>query len=183
MCIRGRDTPGTKLFSISGNACKKRVVELPLGVTLREIVYAYAEGACGDGELKFVQTGGKSGTFVPRAMLDTRMDYSAIKRGVSLGSGAIILIDDSRDFLDIFSSVVDFFEHESCGKCTPCREGTFILKRLSEEMIKKREIEPYIPMIETIVVNMAETALCGLGQSVQYPVLSLIKAFKGGVMA
>jgi NADH:ubiquinone oxidoreductase subunit F (NADH-binding) len=177
------DTPGTKLFCISGKACRKLVVELPLGVTLREIVYAYAEGVYGDGELKLIQTGGKAGTFVPKTMLDAKMDFTGIKRGISLGSGAIILIDDSRDLVDIFSNVVDFFEHESCGKCTPCREGLFLLKRISEEMLEKGEVQSYIPLIEKTVKTMGETALCGLGQSVQNPILSLISTLKGGEVA
>ncbi len=175
--IGTESSPGTKLFCISGKACKRRFVELPMGVTLREIVYAYAEGVYGSGELTMVQTGGKAGTFVPKEMLDVKMDFSAIERGVSLGSGAIVLIDDSYSFSDILRNVIDFFEHESCGRCTPCREGMFYLKRLS--MLKDPPLEEIAKVVET----MRDSSLCGLGQSVHNPVLSLIHLRKGGVIS
>ena len=170
------NSPGTKLFCIGGRACKKELVELPLGVSLREIVYAYAEGVEGDGELWLVQTGGKAGSFVPRDSIDVKMDFSATEKGVVLGSGAIVLIDDSEDFRSLLENVIDFFEHESCGRCVPCREGLFYLKKSIEKGIDFEDLK------ETVVL-MSETALCGLGQTVKNPVLSLILASERGEMS
>ncbi len=177
-------SPGTKLFSICGKANKKVVVELPLGVTLREIVYAYGEGIYGEGELAMVQTGGKAGTFVSKEKLDVKLDFDAIKEGVSLGSGAITLIDDKSRFLDIALNVIEFFEHESCGKCVPCREGTFLVRKIISKMVEEGKVDcDALQEIERIVLIMKDSSLCGLGQSVHNPIISLIRMLERGEVA
>ncbi len=177
-------SPGTKLFSICGIANKRHVVELPLGVTLRELVYAYGEGVYGEGKLAMVQTGGKAGTFVPPEKLDVKLDFDAVKEGVSLGSGAIVLIDDSSSFLDIALNVAKFFEHESCGKCTPCREGMFLMRKMIEKMVREgKEDYDALEEIERIVLIMKDSSLCGLGQSVHNPMISLIRILERGEVA
>ncbi len=177
-------SPGTKLFSICGKANKRVVVELPLGVTLREIVYAYGEGVYGEGELAMVQTGGKAGTFVSKEKIDVKLDFDAVKEGVSLGSGAIVLIDDKSTFLDIALNVIEFFEHESCGKCTPCREGMFLMKKIVSKMVEEGKIDyDALQEIERIVLIMKDSSLCGLGQSVHNPMISLIRMLERGEVA
>lgn len=136
-------SPGTKVFSLVGNVVRKGIVEVPMGVTVRDLIFKFGGGIEGGRKLKVVQTGGSAGTFIGPDKLDVPLDFdSYAKYGVSLGSGVILVADETHCVVDLALTVMRFFEHESCGKCTPCREGTRmivnILERISRGEGKKR---------------------------------------------
>ncbi len=169
---------GTKVFSLIGNVNSKGVAELPLGSTLRELIYGFGGGIANGRNLKMVQTGGTAGTFVTPDKLDIPVDYESIKDGISLGSGAVLVIDDKNCAVDVAKKVARFYMHESCGKCTPCREGTRELYTLLDEISKGRGKTEYIERIKNLSQEIADTSFCGLGQSINMPILSLVDNFK-----
>ncbi|MFN6991445.1 MAG: NADH-quinone oxidoreductase subunit NuoF [Fervidobacterium sp.] len=173
------NSPGTKVFCIVGDANKRGMVELPMGVTVRQVLYGFGGGIKGDRQLKMVQTGGLAGTFIGPDKLDTPLDYDSMKNyGVSLGSGVILAIDDSHCAVDIALNTMEFFRHESCGKCTPCREGTrlacYILEKITKFEGKIEDLE----YLEQIANVSADASFCGLGQSINVPLLSLVNNFR-----
>ncbi|MGC8611681.1 MAG: NADH-quinone oxidoreductase subunit NuoF [Mesoaciditoga sp.] len=169
---------GTKVFSLVGNVVNRGIVELPMGCTLRELIYGFGGGVAKGRTLKMVQTGGTAGTFVKPDKLDLPIDYESIKDGISLGSGSILVIDDQNKAIDIAKKAVKFYMHESCGKCTPCREGTrdlyILLDRISKGIGKKEDIE----RIRTLSMEISDSSFCGLGQSINLPLVSLYDNFK-----
>lgn len=169
---------GTKVFSLVGNINNRGIVELPMGATLREIIYGFGAGVADGRTLKMVQTGGTAGTFVTPDMLDIPVDYESIKNGVSLGSGAVLVIDDANCAVDVAKKAAKFFMHESCGKCTPCREGTRMLHRIFDEFSKGKGKEEYFEQIEELSNDISDSAFCGLGQSVGMPILSVFRKFE-----
>ncbi len=173
------NSPGTKVFCLVGDVNRRGMVELPMGVTVREVLYGFGGGIKGGRELKMVQTGGLAGTFIGPDKLDTPLDYDSMKNyGVSLGSGVILAIDDSHCVVDIALNTMEFFRHESCGKCTPCREGTRLACEILEKMTKFEATMEDLKYLEQIAVVSADTSFCGLGQSINVPLLSLINNFK-----
>ncbi len=171
-------SPGTKVFSLAGNLNKRGMVELPMGVTVRDVLYAFG-GGLKSGNLKMVQTGGLAGTFIPPEKLDTPLDYDSMKNyGVSLGSGVILAIDDSHCVVDIALNTMEFFMHESCGKCTPCREGTRLAVQILDKMSKAEGKIQDLELLENIAKVTAEASFCGLGQSVNVPLMSLLENFR-----
>ncbi|MGC8956051.1 MAG: NADH-quinone oxidoreductase subunit NuoF [Fervidobacterium sp.] len=174
------NSPGTKVFCLVGDVNKRGMVELPLGVTVREVLYGFGGGIKGGRDLKMVQTGGLAGTFIGPDKLDTPFDYDSMKNyGVSLGSGVILAIDDSHCAVDIALNVMEFFRHESCGKCTPCREGTRLACEILERMTKFEADIDDLKHLEEIAYVSADASFCGLGQSINVPLLSLINNFRG----
>ncbi|KAF2962038.1 NADH-quinone oxidoreductase subunit NuoF [Fervidobacterium sp. 2310opik-2] len=173
------NSPGTKVFCLAGDVNRRGMVELPMGVTVREILYGFGGGIKGGRELKMVQTGGLAGTFIGPDKLDTPLDYDSMKNyGVSLGSGVILAIDDSHCAVDIALNTMEFFRHESCGKCTPCREGTRLACEILEKMTKFEADMEDLKYLEQIAIVSADASFCGLGQSINVPLLSLINNFK-----
>jgi NADH-quinone oxidoreductase subunit F len=166
-----------------GNINSKGVAELPMGSTLREVIYGFGGGVANGRKLKMIQTGGTAGTFVTPDKLDIPVDYESIKDGISLGSGAVLVIDDRNCAVDIAKKVAKFYMHESCGKCTPCREGTRELYTLLDEISKGRGKIEYIDRIKNLAQEIADSSFCGLGQSVNMPILSLYDNFKDEFMA
>ena len=176
-------SPGTKVFTLVGNVVKKGLVEVPLGVTVKELVYAFGGGVKDGKELKMVQTGGIAGTFIKPDKLDVQLDYdSFVRDGVALGSGVILVVDETNCPVDIALNVMKFFEHESCGKCTPCREGTRlavqILRRITDGLGEKEDIR----MLRDIAFTAGEASFCGLGQSIPNPLLTLLDLFEDEFM-
>ena len=173
------NSPGTKVFTLVGNVVNRGLVELPMGVTVRELVYGFGGGVPGERRLKMIQTGGTAGTFIREDKLDTPLDYDSFEKyGVSIGSGVILVIDDSNCAVDIALNVVEFFHHESCGKCTPCREGTHALLELIGRISKGRGKDEDIDRIRELATMVGETSFCGLGQSVPNPVLTILDNFE-----
>ena len=126
--IRKIGTPkstGTKVYTILGNVNQTGVIEVPMGITLREVITIYAKGMKDNAHFKLAQTGGSSGSIIPASLQDTPMDFESYRKaGVSLGSGALLICDENTCVVDLAKVLMQFFRFESCGKCTPCRVGT-----------------------------------------------------------
>jgi NADH:ubiquinone oxidoreductase subunit F (NADH-binding)/(2Fe-2S) ferredoxin/NAD-dependent dihydropyrimidine dehydrogenase PreA subunit len=170
---------GTKVFALAGKVVNTGLIEVPMGTTLREIIYDIGGGIPDNKEFKAVQTGGPSGGCLPAKYLDTPVDYESLaKAGSIMGSGGMIVIDEDSCMVDIAKFFLEFTQNESCGKCTPCREGT---KRMLDILIKITEGKGEMYDIENLerLGNMIRKAsLCGLGQSAPNPVLSTILNFR-----
>ncbi|MFC1652633.1 NADH-quinone oxidoreductase subunit NuoF [Planctomycetota bacterium] len=170
---------GTKVFALAGKVVNTGLIEVPMGTTLREIIYDVGGGIPGDKPLKAIQTGGPSGGCLPAEYLDTPVDYESLaEAGSIMGSGGMIVIDDESCMVDIAKFFLEFTQNESCGKCTPCREGTKrmfeILTRITEGKGREGDIEK----LERLGDMIKRSSLCGLGQSAPNPVLSTIKNFR-----
>jgi len=173
------ESKGTKLISISGNVNRPGVYEIPFGLTLREIIYDVAKGIENDKKFKFLQLGGASGPIASDMMLDVKYTYEDFKaNGLAIGSGAILVGDESNSIVDYVRTVQDFFVHESCGKCTPCREGNrqlaVIIKRFSNKIAGPEDLAS----INKITDIMKSASFCGLGKSCTAPLISAIREFK-----
>ena len=170
---------GTKVFALAGKVHNTGLVEVPMGTTLREIVYDIGGGIPDGKTFKAVQTGGPSGGCLPEEYLDTQIDYESLaKAGSIMGSGGMIVIDEDSCMVSLSRFFIEFTQDESCGKCTPCREGTKrmleILTRITEGKGKSGDIEK----LERLGHMIQKSSLCGLGQSAPNPVLSTIKNFR-----
>ena len=177
--IGTENSKGTKVFALAGKVRNTGLVEVPMGTTLREIIYDIGGGLPNDKELKAVQTGGPSGGCLPVKYIDTPVDYESLaKAGSIMGSGGMIVIDEDSCMVDIAKFFLEFTQDESCGKCTPCREGTKrmyeILTRITEGNGQPGDIEK----LERLGNMTKKASLCGLGQSAPNPVLSTILNFR-----
>jgi NADH:ubiquinone oxidoreductase subunit F (NADH-binding) len=128
--IGSKSYPGTKLMTLTGDIVKRTFIEVPTDITIRQLIYDFGGGIPEGKKFKAVQIGGTSGGFIPETLLDTLIDFDSMAAiGATLGSGAVFVMDETRDIVDVTNRITKFFEHESCGKCSPCREGT---KRMHE---------------------------------------------------
>ncbi len=176
-----RESPGTRLFSVSGCVRRPGVYEMEMGVTLREVIQA-AGGTVG--KFKGALVGGASGTFVPAALSEIRLAFECLcVRFKVPGSGAIMVFDEGVPIVDVLYSVLRFFRHESCGKCTPCRVGTYQLVRLITAIKEGRADMGTLKSMEELADLMGETSFCPLGQSVVTPVTSALEFFRSEVEA
>ncbi len=170
---------GTKVFALSGDVNNIGLVEVPMGTTLRTIIYDIGGGVPGKKKFKAVQLGGPSGGCVPEQYLDTPVDYEAIaKVGAIMGSGGAIVMDENTCMVDMARFFMDFVQDESCGKCTPCREGTRRLLQLLEKLCQGKGEPGDLKTMEELSDTIKDTALCGLGQTGPNPVLSTLRYFK-----
>ncbi len=172
-------SPGTKVFTLTGNVANKGLIEVPMGITLREVVYEIGGGIPGGHKFKMAQTGGTSGGCIPAEQLDLSMDYDTLaEAGTALGSGALLIIDDTHCIVDIVKCFMQFFKNESCGKCTPCREGTYqmynILDRISKGKGNPKDIDNMMVLSRT----MMRSSLCGLGQAAPNPVVTTLYFYR-----
>ena len=170
---------GTKVFALGGNVVNVGLVEVPMGTTLREIVFDIGGGIPDGHEFKAAQTGGPSGGCIPEKYLDTPIDYESLKQiGSMMGSGGLIVMDDTKCMVNLAKFYLGFTVDESCGKCTPCRIGTKrmleILDRITEGKGEADDIEKLEKLANTII----KASVCGLGQTAPNPVLSTIKYFR-----
>ena len=180
------EAAGTKVFSLSGRVRNTGLVEVPVGVPLREIVFGIGGGAPAGHEVKAVQIGGPSGGCIPADLMDVPTDYAPLEElGATMGSGGMVVMDDRTCMVDIAGFFMEFMRNESCGKCTPCREGTTrmheILIKLSEHPAGELErLERFrgILHLGELAEVVKETSLCGLGQSAANPVLSTMRFFR-----
>jgi NADH-quinone oxidoreductase subunit F len=177
--IGTKSSTGTKLISLSGNIKNKGVFEIPFGVTLRQVIDELGGGVVSDRKIKYVQLGGACGPIIPEYMLDLMIDFERFEEFDSkTGAGAIIVIDERFNLFDILINVVEFFEHESCGKCTPCREGHQQLKVILKRFREKQANVKDLVSLESLARVMHQTALCGLGQTSPTAIISSLKYFR-----
>jgi NADH:ubiquinone oxidoreductase subunit F (NADH-binding)/(2Fe-2S) ferredoxin/NAD-dependent dihydropyrimidine dehydrogenase PreA subunit len=170
---------GTKVFALTGAVKNVGLVEVPMGTSLRDIVYTIGGGVPNKRKFKAVQMGGPSGGCLPEDQLDTPTDYEAItKAGAIMGSGGMIVMDDTTCMVDMARFFMDFCQEESCGKCTPCREGTKQILNILERITKGEGRPEDIDMLEELSHIIKDSALCGLGQTAPNPVLSTLRYFR-----
>lgn len=170
--------PGTKVYTILGNVRYPGLVEVEMGTPLRALVYELGGGLLPGRTLKGVLIGGAAGAFLPPSELDVRLDFDALaERAAALGSGAVLVMDESACMVDMLSSVLRFFRHESCGQCVPCRSGTDVLVRLIETLQLGTADGQTLDQMVQIVDTMRAASLCPLGQSVALPVRTALAAF------
>lgn len=170
---------GTKVFALTGKINNTGLAEVPMGITMREIIHDIGGGINGGKKFKAVQIGGPSGGCLPESMLDLSIDYDSLTAaGAMMGSGGLVVMDEDTCMVDVAKFFLNFTQSESCGKCTPCREGTKrmleVLTRITEGQGREGDIE----LLEELARNIKETALCGLGQTAPNPVLSTLKYFR-----
>jgi NADH:ubiquinone oxidoreductase subunit F (NADH-binding)/(2Fe-2S) ferredoxin/Pyruvate/2-oxoacid:ferredoxin oxidoreductase delta subunit len=170
---------GTKVFAMSGDVNNIGLVEVPMGTPLRSLIYDIGGGIPKKRKFKGVQLGGPSGGCIPEQHLDTPVDYEEIaKVGAIMGSGGVIVMDENTCMVDMARFFMDFIQEESCGKCTPCREGTRRLLQLLDKITQGRGEAGDIETMEELSYTIRETALCGLGQTGPNPVLSTLRYFR-----
>ena len=170
---------GTKVFALGGNVNNTGLVEVPMGVTLREIVYDIGGGIPNERKFKAAQTGGPSGGCITEENLDTPIDYESLQAiGSMMGSGGLIVMDDSKCMVNLAKFYLGFTVDESCGKCTPCRIGTKRLLELLTKITEGKGEEGDIEKLETLCRNIQKASICGLGQTAPNPVLSTLKYFR-----
>lgn len=178
---------GTKVFALSGKVALTGLVEIPMGTTVREIIFDIAGGIKGNNKFKSVQIGGPSGGCITEENLDIKIDYeSLISVGAMMGSGGLVVMDEDTCMVDVAKFFMDFIQRESCGKCIPCREGTKRMLEILESITNKpyqsktEALERFkgIMQLERLAKVIKETSLCGLGQTAPNPVLSTLKWFR-----
>ncbi len=170
---------GTKVFAMAGKINNTGLVEVPMGTTLRELVYEIGGGIPGNKKFKAAQTGGPSGGCLTEANLDTAMDYDTLlSLGSMMGSGGLIVMDENTCMVDIARFFLDFTKDESCGKCSPCRIGTTRMLQILERIVNGEGIPEDIDALEKLASFIKDTSLCGLGQSAPNPVLSTLRNFR-----
>ena len=177
--IGTENSKGTKVFALGGNVNNIGLVEVPMGTTLREIVYDIGGGIPNGRDFKAAQTGGPSGGCIPKEHLDTPIDYESLKEiGSMMGSGGLIVMDDTKCMVALSKFYLEFTVDESCGKCTPCRIGTKRMLEILEKLCEGKGEEEDIYKLEQLANDIRNASVCGLGQSAPNPVLSTLKYFR-----
>ena len=173
------NSKGTKVFALAGRVKRGGLVEVPMGITINEIVFDICGGIINDTEVKAVQMGGPSGGCIPKNMLDTPIDYESIaKTGAIMGSGGMVVMDENTCMVDMAKFFMDFTSKESCGKCVPCRIGTTRMLEILERIVNGEGTESDIDLLIELGESIKVGTLCGLGNSAPNPVLTTIKYFK-----
>ncbi len=175
---------GTKLFTVSGNISRKGVFEFEMGINLKELLFDYCGGVADGHGLLAVQTGGASGAIINTDQVDMSLDIDAVSAsGGRLACGTIMVYGDQNCIVDILHNDLDFFREESCGKCTPCREGGVQLYRLVGELRKGEGTVQHLKIMEDLCDTMSCTSLCGLGASTTVPVTSCLRNFRSAFLS
>lgn len=170
---------GTKVFALTGKVQNSGLIEVPMGISIREIVEVMGGGAIEGKTIKAVQTGGPSGGCIPITHLDTAVDFQSLQAlGTIMGSGGMIVIDEDTNMVDFAKFYMDFCREESCGKCIPCRAGTVQMYELLSKILDGKATMVDLRILETLAPMVKETSLCGLGQSAPNPVLSTLNFFR-----
>ncbi len=170
---------GTKVFALTGKILNSGLIEVPMGIPLREVIYEIGGGIEGGKKLKAVQTGGPSGGCIPSSIIDTTLDYESLgKVGSIMGSGGMVVLDETDCMVNVAKYFLEFTKSESCGKCVPCRIGTKRLLEILTRITEGKGREGDIDLLETLSSDVKTSSLCGLGQSAPNPVLSTIKYFR-----
>jgi NADH:ubiquinone oxidoreductase subunit F (NADH-binding)/NAD-dependent dihydropyrimidine dehydrogenase PreA subunit len=170
---------GTKVFSVVGKINNTGLVEVPMGITLREIIYDIGGGIPGGKQFKAVQTGGPSGGCIPKDMIDLPIDYESLtKAGSMMGSGGMVVMDEDTCMVDVARYFLSFTQEESCGKCTPCREGTKAMLDILTRITEGRGMAQDLTLLEDMAKAVKDSALCGLGKTAPNPVLTTLRYFR-----
>ncbi|HEX9113401.1 MAG TPA: NADH-quinone oxidoreductase subunit NuoF, partial [Nitrospirota bacterium] len=170
---------GTKVFALTGKVQNSGLIEVPMGIPLREVIYDIGGGIEGGKKLKAVQTGGPSGGCIPSSIIDTTLDYESLgKVGSIMGSGGMVVLDETDCMVNVAKYFLQFTQSESCGKCVPCRVGTKRLLEILTRITEGKGRESDIELLETLSSDVKTSSLCGLGQSAPNPVLSTIKYYR-----
>ena len=177
-------SPGTKAFALTGNITNTGLIEVPMGTTLRKIIFDIGGGMRGDGEFKAVQIGGPSGACLTKEHLDLPLDFDNLKKiGAMIGSGGLVVMDSHTCMVEVARFFMHFTQNESCGKCVPCREGTKRMLEILERIVSGNGVEGDIELLEELSDTISNTALCGLGKSAPNPVVSTIRYFRDEYVA
>jgi len=177
-------SPGTKTFALTGNVVNTGLVEVPMGTTLREIIFDIGGGIKDGKKFKAVQIGGPAGGCLTEEHLDMPLDFDSLKKvGAIVGSGGLVVMDEDTCMVETARFFMNFTQNESCGKCVPCREGTKRMLEILERIIANEGTLEDLDMLESLSATISEAALCGLGQSACKPVLSTLKYFRNEYLA
>jgi len=178
------NSPGTKVYTVLGHVNSTGLIEVPMGITLREVISIYAKGMKEGSTLKLAQTGGSSGSIIPAVLQDTPMDFDSFTRaGVSLGSGALLICDQDTCVVDLAKVLINFFRNESCGKCNPCRIGNQRAYEILTKISQGRGTLSDLDDLQNISDNLCELSNCGLGQTAGTPLRDILKYFRAEVEA
>jgi NADH-quinone oxidoreductase subunit F/NADP-reducing hydrogenase subunit HndC len=171
---------GTKVFALTGKINNTGLAEVPMGITMREIIYDIGGGIPDGKKFKAVQIGGPSGGCLPEQLLDLAIDYESLtKAGAMMGSGGLVVMDETTCMVDVARYFLNFTQDESCGKCTPCREGTKRMLEILNRICDGNGSEDDIPLLESLARSIKAGSLCALGQTAPNPVLSTLNFFRG----
>ncbi len=177
-------SPGTKVYTVLGNVNVTGLIEVPMGITLREVIAIYAKGMKNGSNFKLAQTGGSSGSIIPASLQDTPMDFdSYTKAGVSLGSGALLICDEDTCVVDLAKVLLNFFRVESCGKCNPCRIGTQRAWEMLDKISKGQASLSDLDKLAELSENLYMLSNCGLGQTAGTPLRDILNYFRAEVEA
>ena len=179
LSIGSENSSGTKAFALTGNISNTGLIEVPMGTTLRKIIFDIGGGMRGDGEFKAVQIGGPSGACLTKEHLDLPLDFDTLKKvGAMIGSGGLVVMDSDTCMVEVARFFMHFTQNESCGKCIPCREGTKRMLEILERIVAGEGKDGDIELLSELAETISATALCGLGKSAPKPVISTIKNFR-----
>lgn len=177
--IGPENSPGTKAFALTGNINNTGLIEVPMGTTLREVIFDVGGGMRGDGKFKAVQIGGPSGGCLTEKDLDIPLDFDSLQKvGAMIGSGGLVVMDDHTCMVEVARFFMNFTQNESCGKCVPCREGTKRMLEILERIVAGNGRDGDIELLEELADTISHTALCGLGKSAPSPIISTIANFR-----
>lgn len=172
-------SPGTKAFALTGNIENTGLIEVPMGTTLREVIFDVGGGMRGGAEFKAVQIGGPSGGCLTKEHLDLPLDFDSLKKvGAMIGSGGLVVMDSNTCMVEVARFFMNFTQKESCGKCVPCREGTKRMLEILERIVAGQGRDGDIELLLDLADTITATALCGLGKTAALPVVSTIKSFR-----
>ena len=177
--IGSEKSKGTKVFALAGRISNTGLIEVPMGISLREIIYDIGGGIPDGKKFKAVQTGGPSGGCIPEEYLDSPVDYESLaKIGSIMGSGGMIVMDKTSCMVDVAKYFMEFCMSESCGKCIPCRAGTVQMHQILKKITEGEATQADLEMLEELCDLVKNTSLCGLGQTAPNPVLSTLRYFR-----
>ena len=181
--IGTESSPGTKAFALTGTVKNTGLIEVPMGTTLREVIFDIGGGIKGDGEFKAVQIGGPSGGCLITPHLDVPLDFDSLKKmGAMIGSGGLVVMDNHTCMVEVARFFMNFTQNESCGKCVPCREGTKRMLEILERIVAGNGTVEDLDTLEELAKMITDTALCGLGKSAAQPVMSTLRVFRDEYM-
>lgn len=177
--IGTKNNSGTKIFSLVGKIKNTGLVEVPMGMSISGVVNRIGGGASGEGKIKAIQTGGPSGGCIPASLFDTQIDYDHLAEvGSIMGSGGMIVMDESTCMVDVAKYFMKFLKDESCGKCFTCRKGTQRMYEILEDISEGRATLAHLDLLRELAITVKDTSMCGLGQSAANPVLSTLEYFR-----
>ena len=177
--IGPENSPGTKAFALTGSVKNTGLIEVPMGTSLREVIYDIGGGIKGDAKFKAVQIGGPSGGCLITPHLDVSLDFDSLKKmGAMIGSGGLVVMDDKTCMVEVARFFMNFTQNESCGKCVPCREGTKRMLEILERIVAGKGSLEDLDLLDELASTITDTALCGLGKSAALPVMSTLRLFR-----